>query len=140
MRVSASSMLARVRRLEQLHVSPILKSIGSLEAWECILVDSIEEGVLCPIDGPHLFHSVRRWVDVPPQIVHPLLTLIRTSALAIPKKSESPVSSVPAAAVQTNTQADHEREYQEFRKRVPEGVRQYLQAKKQQVYEAAKQA
>lgn len=58
-------MLARVRKLEQSHVSPILKFIGSLEAWEQSVVNSIEGGTLCQTDGLHLFHCVRRWIDAP---------------------------------------------------------------------------
>lgn len=135
MGVSAASMLARVSKLEQLHISPILKRIGSLKVWERMVVDSIEAGTLCSTDGPHLFHAVRRWTDAPYQSPHPLLVLAGKDAPVIPIKPEP---SVPVIAVPTNTQADHERAYQQFRRNKPEGVRQYLQAKEQQVKDATR--
>lgn len=121
-------MLARVRKLEQSAVSPTLRFIGSLEAWEQSVVSSIEGGTLCPRDGPVLFHAIRSWCDTPYQVTHPLLDATRK---AEPETPGQPAPVYEPEAAQINSQAEHERLYQEFRKSVSEGARQYLQAQEQ---------
>jgi hypothetical protein len=61
--MSARSMLARVRRLETGNKSPILKVIGTVEAFEEHTIALVASGHVCPLDGPFLVKCVRKWVS-----------------------------------------------------------------------------
>lgn len=138
MRVSAGSMLARIRRLEHGSVSPMLKILGSIEEWERGVTASIEGGRMCSHDGPIIFQCVRNWINEPYQSHEGTLATRRFD----PPRAADPVveATAPEAAPLPviNTQAEHERLYQDFKRSLPEGARQYLKHKQQQVMEATR--
>lgn len=59
---SAQSMLARVRRLEHGHVSPLLKIIGSMQELEAHLLAGIDAGNYDPMDMPVVVSAIKRWL------------------------------------------------------------------------------
>ena len=60
--VSPRALLARVARLEQAKVSPVLRLIGSIEQFEADVLAGMANGILDRRDMPVVLASVQRWV------------------------------------------------------------------------------
>ena len=60
--MSPRALLARVAKLEQAKVSPVLRLIGSIEQFEAGALAGMANGTLDRRDIPAVLASVQRWV------------------------------------------------------------------------------